>query len=543
MDSANAADRGRALSRRRFLGATGAALLGSGVAGAGLGFPGAAGAAAVDYNPAPSLEFGDAALQAALGTPYQSALENLIEINTVFADSARYNSSGLISYPPGVFVRAGRAYSPPQRWTRDNAVNAWNAASLLGPVVGANTLWAAVDRQSDGSLIVAQDTQWWDQIVWVAAAWNHYAITGDRDFLTNAYDASVNSLAVRRTNNFNDTYGLFEGPGFMNDGIAGYPVPPDSLTGTSGFVLSPQYPGTADMMVLSTNCEYYGAYRTLASMATELGRHAEAPAHRGAGNALRHAINRHFWREDAGTYGYFIHGSDSLAGQLDTSQEGGGLAFAVLFGVANPSQIRRLLTNTHWQPHGIVNVWPHFPRYTDDMPGRHNVTVWPMVHSMFGHATAVGGRVDLFARAVSNLANLVTGIDNSFYELYNSLTGERDGGWQVNRHWTSKPDQAWSATGYLRMIYSGLFGLTFAPDHLTIAPTLPPGWGPVSLNGLQYRDMTLNVELSGAGNQIRFSTVDGRPSRPTIPADGHGAHTVRVKLGDDRGQPCSRDRA
>src|SRR5215210_2070615 len=84
MDSPDVADRGRGLSRRTFLGATGAALLGSGVAGAGLSFPSAVGAAAADYNPPPSLEFGDAALQAALGTPYQSALENLIEINTVF---------------------------------------------------------------------------------------------------------------------------------------------------------------------------------------------------------------------------------------------------------------------------------------------------------------------------------------------------------------------------------------------------------------------------------------------------------------------------
>jgi hypothetical protein len=522
-------DWGRGVSRRTFLGVAGAALAGSGVAGAGLGFPRAAGAVAADYNPAPSLEFGDAALQAALEVPYRAALQNLVEINTVYATPSVYNSSGLISYPPGVFVRAGRAYSPPQRWTRDNAINAWNATSLLGPVVGANTLWAAVNRESDGSLIVAQDTQWWDHIVWVAAAWNHYTITGDRDFLTNAYEAAVNSLAARRTNNFNDSYGLFEGPGFMNDGIAGYPVPPDSLTGRSGFVLS--YPGTADMMVLSTNCEYYGAHRALASMAGELGRRAEAAAYRSDGNALRDAINRHLWREEAGTYGYFIHGSDSLAGQLDTSQEGGGLAFAVLFGVANPSQIRKLLADTHWQPHGIVNVWPHFPRYNDERPGRHNVMVWPMVHSMFGHAAAVGGRVDLFGRAVTDLANLVTGIDNSFYELYNSITGARDGGWQVNRQWTSQPDQAWSATGYLRMIYSGLFGLTFAPDGLTIAPTLPPGWGPVGLTGLRYRDMTLDIELSGAGNQVRFSTVDGRPSRPTIPADGHGTHTVHVKLG------------
>ncbi len=528
MERPNERDLGRGLSRRSFLGAAGAAFVGSSLARAGARVPGAVAATSDDFV-APALEFGDAGLQAALGAPYGAALENLIDINTVYADPAVYDSSGLISYPPGTFAEAGAAYTPPQRWTRDNAVNSWNAISLLGPVVAANTLWAATTRQSDGSLILLQDTQWWDHIIWVAAAWNHYAITGDRAFLTNAFETSVNSLAARRTNNFNDSYGLFEGPGFMNDGIAGYPVPPDSLTGRSGFVLS--YPGAADMMVLSTNCEYYGAYLALASMARELGRHLEAATYQSAGNALRQAINHHLWRQEAGTYGYFIHGSDSLAGQLDTSQEGGGLAFAVLFGVGNPSQIRRLLTNTHWQPRGIVNVWPHFPRYNDEMPGRHNVMVWPMVHSMFGHAAAVGGRVDLFARAVANLANLVTAIDNHFYELYNSITGARDGGWQVNRRWTSQPDQTWSATGYLRMIYSGLFGLTFAPERLTIAPTLPPGWGPVSLKGLRYRDMTLDIELSGAGNRIRFCTVDGRPSRPTVSADDHGTHTVRVRLG------------
>jgi hypothetical protein len=43
--------------------------------------------------------------------------------------------------------------------------------------------------------------------------------------------------------------------------------------------------------------------------------------------------------------------------------------------------------------------------------------------------------------------------------------------------------------------------------------------------------MTLNIELSGAGNRVRFSTVDGRRGRPVVPARGRGAHTVRVKLG------------
>jgi hypothetical protein len=478
----------------------------------------------------PALVFADPDRQRLLGAVYDAALTNLIGINTVHADPARYNPSGLVAYPPGGFMRAGRAYSPPQRWTRDNAVNAWNALSLLGPPVGANTLWAAVDRQADGGLIVAQDNQWWDHIVWVDAAWHHYKIGGDRGFLTNAYEASVNSLTARRTSNFNGAYGLFEGPGFMNDGIAGYPSPPYQDGIGSGFVL--RYPGADKLMCLSTNCEYHGAYLALAEMADELGRRAEAAGWRRDAAALRRAINRHLWREDAGTYGYFIHGSGSLAGQLDTSQEGGGLAFAVLFGVADARQSRQLLANAHWQPHGIVNVWPHFARFSDEQPGRHNVMVWPMVHSMFGHAAAAAGRVDLFARAVTDLANLVAGSATSFYELYNSISGAVDGGWQVGRQWTSQPDQAWSASGYLRMIYSALFGLTFAPDRLTIAPTLPPGWGAVSLYGVPYRDMTLDIELSGAGNRVRACTVDGRPSRPVIRADAHGAHAVRIRLGD-----------
>jgi hypothetical protein len=484
----------------------------------------------IDYH-MPTLVFGDADRQNLFGKQYEAALTNVIGINTVYPPPDRYDSSGLIAYPPGKFAEAGQAYTPPQRWTRDNAVNAWNAINLIGPIVGANTLWAATDRQADGSLILLQDTQWWDHIIWVVSAWNQYVITGDRDFLGNAYQASVNSLAARKSQNFNADYGLFMGPGFMNDGIAGYPSPPAAAVDApgSGFVLS--YPHANEMMVLSTNCEYYGAYQALAGMADELGRHEDAASYRRGGAALRAAINRHLWRSDAGIYGYFVHGNDALAGQLDPSQEGGGLAFAILLGVTDARQTKQVLDNTHWQPHGIVNVWPSFPRFSEDKPGRHNVIVWPMVHSMYGHAAAVGGRVDLFDRAVTDLANLAAGSDNSFYELYNSVSGAVDGGWQVGRQWTSQPNQTWSATGYLRMIYYGLFGLTFSPDRLTFAPTLPPGWGPVSLYGVPYRDTTLDIELTGAGNRVRSSTIDGRAAR-AIPATATGNHTVRITLGD-----------
>ena len=538
----------RRFSRRGVLGSAGSGVLGGAVAATGLSaltataasanspaMPGRApgGGGRIGYT-MPVLTFGDPGTQQLLGGAYESALTDLFGINSTYADPAEYDVAGLVTYPSGTFVRAGGGYPSPQRWSRDAAVNAWNAASLLSPLTGRNTLWAVVDRQADGGLIVQQDNQWWDQVVWVVSAWNHYLVTGDREFLADAYQTAANTLAEREAKNFNSDYGLFQGPSFMNDGIAGYPAPPWTTGVNSSFVLD--YPHTDDLMCLSTNCLYYGAYQAAAGMADALKHRSDASRYRAAAARVRDAVNRHLWREDAGSYGYFVHGQDAQAGTLDTSQEGAGLAFAVLFAVADAGRARRLVAGTHWQPHGIVNVWPHFERFSDDRPGRHNVCVWPMVHSMFGHAAAVAGRADLFARAVEELATLVKDSDDGFYELYNSSTGAVDGGWQTGgdgtaQHFTSQPDQAWSATGYLRMILSGLAGVGFTEQGLRLAPTLPAGWGPVTLAGLPYRDATLDITLKGAGGKVRACEVDGRSAAPFVPADAAGHHTVEMTLG------------
>jgi Bacterial alpha-L-rhamnosidase 6 hairpin glycosidase domain len=548
MDSGTSAPRPRRFTRRGILGSAGSGVVAGTFAAAGLtaatapaayaDTPATAGSRAggggrIGYT-MPTLAFGDAATQSLLGAAYESALTDLFGINTAYAEPATYDAAKLVTYPGGTFIRAGGGYPSPQRWTRDAAINAWNAASLLSPVTGRNTLWAVVDRQADGSLIVQQDNQWWDQVVWTVSAWNHYLVTGDRAFLADAYATTANTLAAREAKNLDSDYGLFQGPSFMNDGIAGYPAPPWTTGVDSSFVLD--YPHTDQLMCLSTNCLYYGAYQAAASMADALGHGSDADRYRGAAGKLRDAINRHLWREDAGLYGYFVHGADPLAGTLDTSQEGAGLAFAVLLGVADADRTRRLIANTHWQPHGIVNVWPAFDRFSDDQPGRHNVSVWPMVHSLFGHATAAAGRADLFGRAVEELATLVRGSDNGFYELYNSLSGAVDGGWQTGgdgtaSHFTSQPDQAWSATGYLRMIVSGLAGVGFTEQGLKLAPTLPAGWGQVTLGGLPYRDATLDITLTGAGTRVRACKIDGRSAAPLVRADTSGHHTVEITLG------------
>lgn len=482
---------------------------------------------------APVLQFASAERQAAMGSPYQAAVDNLLRVNTVpyprngqAAKGQDYNQTGLLTAQPATFFRAGGGYSQP--WTRDASVNSWNAGSLLAPAVARNTLWSVVRRDAGGLLIVQQDNQWWDQVIWAVAAWNHFLVTGDRAFLLLAYETAGNTLAEDKRKHFNADLGLFEGPAFLNDGIAGYPAPPADATESRGsFVLD--YPGADKPMALSTNCLYVGAFQAVAQMAKELHRPpAEAARWTAAADTLAARVREKFWMAGEGRFGYLL----SPEGELNPSQEGAGLAFSILFMVATPEQAASVLRVAHVEPKGMTDVWPAFPRFSEERPGRHNVIVWPPIQSFWAEAAARAGDGAAFAREVEALAGLAHRDRDKFWEIYNSRTGVPDGGWQVGHAWSSEPDQTWSATGYLRMIYAGLFGMRFEVDGLTFVPTLPAAWGDVSLTAVPYRQAVLSINLHGAGNTIRSFRLDGvRQARHTVPAGLRGRHTVDIQMG------------
>lgn len=504
---------------------------------AGVGSSAGPASATPTATPRPALAFSNADTQSKLGPAYTKALTNLLDTNTVAYDPAVYNSSGLMTKDPQTFVRAGGGYEQP--WTRDAAVNSWNAASLLEPKVAANTLWSAVVKQSNGQLVVQQDNQQWDQVVWITGAWNHYLVTGDKTFLTHAYEAATNTLNLRRSQAYNSSYGLFRGPSFFNDGIAGYPAPPaDSTESHGGFVGS--YSATNSMMTLSTNTLYYSAYRSAASMASELGRSSgEAGTLNSSADDLKTKINQRFWIPGKGLYGYFIHGEGSQSGQLDQTEEGAGLSFAILFGIADSGQAQSILRNAHVQPQGIVDTYPNYPRYSDEKPGRHNVVVWPMIQGYWADAAARSGNQSRFANEVRSLAGL-SASSNQFAEIYNAQSGAVDGGWQTGFHWVSAPDQTWSATAYLRMINNGLFGLNLTTSGITFKPTLPAGWGDATLSGVPYRGATLNISLHGAGNVVSSFKLDGATtSGNSVPASLTGTHTVDITLTGAQATPAT----
>lgn len=72
-------------------------------------------------------------------------------------------------------LKAGGNYGG--EWTRDISINGWNAASLLRPKIVEHSLWkVTVNNRS----VVGHE--YWDKIIWVIGAWNHYLVTGNVDF-------------------------------------------------------------------------------------------------------------------------------------------------------------------------------------------------------------------------------------------------------------------------------------------------------------------------------------------------------------------------
>ncbi|HLH99583.1 MAG TPA: hypothetical protein VKV06_02280 [Acidimicrobiales bacterium] len=448
-----------------------------------------------------------------LAAVYDAALHNVLDVNAVErADT-----------PGGPVLRAGGGYAEP--WTRDASINSWYAASWLAPDLAARTLWKVCDLDAG---LVAQDDQWWDQIIWVVAARHHAVVTGDRDFQARAYPVAAATAAKLTRERLDHRFGLYQGPAVMQDGISGYPTPPNDPAISSSFVLD--YPEAARIMCLSTNALYAGAFRALAAMAGDVG--ADPGPHLAAADAVAAAVNRHLWRDDAGTYGAFLHGAGELEGRRDDHQEALGLALAVLFGVAGPEQRRSVITTAVRRAFGITNVEPHFPRYDDDHPGRHNAICWPMVMGVWADAVAHAGDGAGFGQALSDLVRLLSS-SGGLWELYNAVTGAVDGGWQQGRQWDSQPDQTWSATTLLGLVHHRLAGLRPTPGGLAVAPVVPPGWGPIELAGLPDRRATLDVTVEGSGQTVAQVALDGQPidGPVAIPTDLAGRHRLDIRLG------------
>ena len=416
-------------------------------------------------------------------------------------------------------IHAGGTYGG--EWTRDISINAWNASNLLLPEVTRYSLWSVTTDQR--SYI---GHQYWDHIIWVTGAYDHYLATGDQSFLNQAYLASKNTILKLEKEAFDAQYGLFTGPSVFNDGIAGYEEPIYQPGVNSSYVLD--YPRSKQIKCLSTNCIYYHAYELLAEMSTLCNDGVMTSSYLEKANLLRQHIRQYLWNPEENKLYYLV----DHAGKVHRHQEGLGTAFAILFGVVSQAEAAELIDQIYVSPYGLPSIYPCFKRFSKEKPGRHNVMVWPFVNAFWAEAALQSGRADKFVFELENLTQLVESSQDCFYEIYNCYTGKVSGGWQSGdpKEWNSVYKQTWSATGYIRMILRGVLGMKFTKEGLQIAPDayLMKHLGFHSLKELRFQQGQLQINRVGKGTTIREIRVNGIQSgteNVVIPL-GHKGQTV-----------------
>jgi len=405
-------------------------------------------------------------------------------------------------------------------WTRDISINSWNCASLLRPEVAEKSLW---------SVTINKDTighQYWDKIIWVIGALNHYKVTGNKEFLKQSFICSANTIAQLENTAFDKSYGLFTGGSVFNDGIAGYPMPIyDSTINNSSVLAHP----TQKIKCLSTNCVYYAAYLAIYEMAGIL-KESGNDVYLKKAEELKFNILKNFYNADEHKFSYVI----DQYGKLHHYQEGLGNSFAILFGIIDENEAAKVIENIHISDYGLASIYPDFDYFTPDKPGRHNNIVWPFINGFWSLACKKAGRDDIFYNELKNLASLAIDEDNGngdFREIYNPYTGKPDGGWQLGSHWESCHHQTWSATAYIAMVLKGIAGMNFEKDGIYFTPYVPEGLGSIDVKDIHYRDAVLNIKISGSGSAIKEFKVNGTLAGSfTLPADLSGTQNIEIVM-------------
>lgn len=463
---------------------------------------------------------------AAINRAYRIALGDLLGNVRLFQD-------GLLEKPEPVLL-AGLDYDTP--WTRDASINVWNGIGLCWRAVARNTLLAVLEQREEKVYIGGQ---YWDAMIWAIGAWTFYLHTGERDFLALAFEAVKNSLVHFEREEFDKQVGLFRGPAVYGDGVAAYP---DRYSpGGTSFILdwvranekkkAPRGVGMP-MLSLSTNCVYAEAYRIAGRMARERGDESY-PVYEERANQLATRIRERFWNPVSGTFNYLFDAEAVCA-----HQEGLGHAFALLFQIASDEQSASVLAKQHITNFGIPCVWPTFSRYAAlGGYGRHSGTVWPFISGFWGEAALSQGRADLFAREFSTLTENINR-SGQCAEIYHPDTGEVYGGLQESgtgprgMDWTSCTRQSWTASAYLRLILSGLFGMQFSAAGIRFSPYLPNGMDRGEFSGLRYRDCDIHITVAGRGRRIVAFQRNGLMTESFLPADARGEQMIRIQLSE-----------
>ncbi len=401
-----------------------------------------------------------------------------------------------------------------QVWTRDTSYSVELACALLHPQVSKTTLLGLTQEVAGIGECWYQDQcghfAGWpnltDAIVGASGLWSLYLVTGERELLRPLYDRTVRSLKRAERDAYDAKTGLFKGCASFMESNSGYP----KKYATKGELVG-------RTSALSTCLLYYRGYVVAAEAGQILGEDVRLLREKAA--KLKEAINARLWLPEKGYYAYLL----DEEGALDPRMEGLGEAFAILTGVADEKRAGQILRSTPTTPWGFPCLWPQFEEWRDYKRDfahyYHNGMIWPFVEGYWAWAAARMGDAATFGRELDALVKLSEKND-TFMELYRPEDGRPDG----------SPRQLWSASGFLSMVYHGLFGMDFTQSGVRFGPVVPERFQELTLNNVKYRDAQLRIVVRGRGTTIRRFQIDGKTAKAYFPASLTGAHEIEILM-------------
>lgn len=395
-------------------------------------------------------------------------------------------------------------------WTRDISYSIILSLAIVAPDASKTSLMAKVqsgriiqDTGTGGAWPVSSD-----RMVWALAAWEVYAVTGDKKWLKDSYEIIKNSADDDLNTLPDKSTGLFRGESsFLDWREQTYPrwMDPKDIFGS---------------MNLGTNAVHYQTYRILSMMASEL--KEKEYAFDKTAETIRTGINKYLWMEDKGYYGQYLYGRNYLS--LSPKSEALGEALVVLFGIADKARQQRIIESVPVTEFGVPCIYPQIP----NIPPYHNNAVWPFVASYWAWAAARTGNTAAVEHAMASVYRPAA-LFGTNKENFVAATGDF-AGTEINSN-----RQLWSVAGNLAMIYRIIFGMNFGADQLELTPFIPPAYnGNRTLGNIRYRNMTLSINIEGYGSKIKTVEIDGCPSnKAVIPGSLQGVHSVKIIMANE----------
>jgi hypothetical protein len=446
--------------------------------------------------------------------------------------------------PTDPYFIAGNGWT--QLWTRDTSFAIELGAGLVRPDVSLTSLRKCTakagirqePKEGSHTTVFVNEKVWYqdecghfggwpnlsDAIVGARGAWSLYLYTGNHTLLEWAYHTTVSS--IKRAEQDVKKHGLFHGCSSFMESNSGYPAK-YALNGTL----------VGKTKALSTNLLYWNGYKLAAEMGDILMMDSEYVGHlRNQADKLKQSIRETFWNEKLG---YYVYLQDEYNEQVE-QMEGLGEALVLLSEEFEDSghRIRSILDHTYRTEIGIPCLWPRFdhgdaPDLDDDRHismRYHNGRIWPFVSGYFAIAAARKGRTDIFTEEWTRLIDL-SEQQNTFAEFY-----------ELDKSFPSKRSrQLWSDTGYLGMIYQGLFGMVFEVNGIVFAPTKPMLWPygfddmnqKISLTNVKYRNAILDIHVTGWGNKVASFKINGEFKKlPELAATATGKQVIEIEVTD-----------